>query len=88
MEFMHHSLGRVQGGSLVTVTLTGTEANVKLLDDTNFNAYRDGREHRYHGGHYKQSPAQIPVPHTANWHVTVDLGGFGGQVASTVRVTS
>jgi hypothetical protein len=88
MNFTHYPLGTIKGGALVTVTLDGTEANIKLLDDTNFNAYRSGRQHRYHGGHYERSPAQIGVPHTGNWHVTVDLGGFGGQVRSSVRVTA
>jgi hypothetical protein len=86
MSFTHYDLGQKNGGNTVEVTLQGTEANVLLLDDSNFNAYRNGRKCNYWGGHYKRSPARISIPHAAHWHVVVDLGGYRGSVESSLRI--
>lgn len=86
MKFIHHDLGNLNGGTVVVVTLKGNAANVRLMDSSNFNNYRAGRRHRFHGGHATKSPVRLQVPHTSHWHVAVDLGGFGGQVRSGVQV--
>jgi hypothetical protein len=59
---------------------------VRLLDSTNFNAYRNGRQHRYYGGLAAQSPVRLSVPRDGNWHVAVDLQGLGGTVRVSVHV--
>lgn len=86
MNFIHSDLGTVPRGSTVVARLSGTEANVKLLDDVNFARYRRGDRHQYYGGHYKQSPVHLTVPSTGRWNVAVDLGGFGGQVNAEISV--
>jgi hypothetical protein len=47
-QFIHSDLGQLARGDVVEVTLT-SGANVRLLDSSNFNAYRQGRQHRYRG---------------------------------------
>lgn len=74
-QFMKYDLGRVEKGSTVAVTLS-TGANVRLMDSSNFNSYRNGRQHRYYGGLAKQTPFRIVVPATSHWYVTVDLMGL------------
>lgn len=86
MRFTHYDLGYLNGGETVIVTLKGTEANVRLLDNTNFQYYRNGKNHNYYGGHYRQSPVHLTVPSAGYWNVTIDLGGYGGNVQSSVRV--
>jgi hypothetical protein len=86
MRFMHHDLGNLKGGEVVEITLSGSAANVKLLDTSNFTSYKNGRRHRYIGGHATKSPVRLGIPHSGHWHVTVDLGGYRGQVRSGVRV--
>jgi hypothetical protein len=86
MKFTQYDLGQLNAGAVVEVTLRGTEANVRLMDAPNLQSYRSGRRHTYYGGHYKQSPARIPVPRFGHWYVTVDLGGDAGSVSSAVRV--
>jgi hypothetical protein len=44
MQFTRHDLGHVEGGSIVTVELRGTEANVVLLDACGLQAYSSGRQ--------------------------------------------
>lgn len=88
MEYQEYDLGPLDEGSIVRVNLTGTEANVELVDPTNRLEFKAGRRHNYYGGHYKQSPAIIPVPRTGHWYVMVHLGGFGGRVGSSVEILS
>ena len=86
MNYTYYDLGNLRGGETVEVTLSGTEANVCLMDSSNFSSYKAGRQHRYYGGHATRSPVRIPVPSSGHWYVTIDLGGYVGEVRSGVRV--
>jgi len=86
MQFSHYDMGYLESGSVVEVTLSGSAANVRLMDSSNLSSYKAGRRHTYHGGLVKQSPFRIPVPNSGRWHVTVDMQGLRGSVRSGVRV--
>lgn len=86
MNFTQYDLGYRHAGEIVQVSLQGTEANVRLLDSSGLSAFKNGRRHSYYGGHYRRSPAMIQIPRNGHWYVTVDLGGFGGNVRSSVQV--
>jgi DNA-binding helix-hairpin-helix protein with protein kinase domain len=86
MQFVHHDLGFQAGGAVVEVALSGSAANVRLMDSANFSAYRSGRQHRFYGGLAKQSPVRLQVPHAGNWHVAVDMQGLRGTARSAARV--
>ena len=86
MKFMHHKLGYQRRGTTVEVTLQGNAANVQLLDSSNLQNYKSGRQYKYSGGFFRRSPATLVVPRDGHWHVTVDLPGRGGQVRSSVRI--
>src|SRR6267378_3226986 len=86
MNFQSYDLGRLNGGEIVEVTLSGNAANVRLMDNSNFQSFRSGRAHRYFGGHATRSPIRLHVPNSGHWHVTVDFGGLSGSVRSSVRV--
>ncbi len=84
MDFLHTEF--YGGPSDVAVVTLDSQANVMLLDDHNFHAYRSGRTYRYIGGLAKQSPVRIPPSHQGHWHVVVDLGGYAGTVRAGVRI--
>ena len=86
MKFQQYNLGHQQRGNGVEVTLSGSAANVRLLDSGNLQKFKSGRQHRYHGGLVKRSPTRLVIPSTGTWYVTVDLQGLRGQVRSSVRV--
>ena len=86
MRFNHYDLGNLKAGQTVEVTLSGSAANVRLMDSSNFQSFRSGRQHRYVGGLVTRSPARLTVPHSGHWHVTVDMQGLRGTVRSAVRV--
>lgn len=75
MKFIKYNWNRLEKGSTIVVTLS-TAANVRLMDSTNFNAYKNGRKHRYVGGFVTKSPFRLVVPRTGSWYLTIDLQGL------------
>lgn len=86
MKFTHYDIGYQSRGTVVEVSLSGSAANVRLLDGANFQSYRAGRRHTYYGGLIRRSPARLVVPQSGRWNVTVDLQGLRGQTRSSIRV--
>ena len=86
MKFIHTDLGNIKGGEIVEITLSGNAANVRLMDNSNFQSYKSGRKHRFYGGHAKKSPVLLKVPRAGHWHVAIDTGGYSGRVNASVRV--
>jgi hypothetical protein len=84
MNFLHYEVD-ADDGDIVEVTLD-RQANVRLLDGTNFSSFRSGRRHTCHGGLAKRSPIRLATPRAGRWHVVVDLGGYAGTVRAEVRV--
>ena len=84
MNFLHWEV-EVGQDDIVEVTLDG-QANVMLLDQVNFDKYRQGVSFRYHGGLAKTSPLRQAPPHQGKWHVVVDLGGFPGKLHAGVAI--
>lgn len=74
-KFSQYHWNRLEKGATVVVELS-TGANVRLMDSSNFNAYKSGRNHRYYGGLITQSPFRITVPSTGSWYLTIDLVGL------------
>ena len=85
MKYTVYNLGNLEKGNIVEVTLKGNAANVLLLN-SNYNNYKNGRRYKYYGGYVKSSPYRIVVPSNGRWFVVINLGGYGGQVRSAVRV--
>ena len=56
------------------------------MDSSNFQSYKNGRQHKYYGGHAKRSPVRLKIPRAGHWHVAVDTGGYPGRVNAYNRV--
>lgn len=85
LQFIHNDLGQRTRGEIVQVTLT-SGANVRLMDSSNFNNYKNGRRHKYIGGLVKQSPYRMQIPSSGHWHVTVDTQGLRNGTRASVQV--
>ena len=85
MNYLHYNLGYLEKGKIIEVILSA-QANVKLMDNTNFNNYKNGKRHNYYGGRATVSPTRVPIPSSGNWHLTVDLGGYSGKIKASVNV--
>lgn len=72
-------------GDLVEV-MSDTQANVILMDDSDYSNYKAGRSYHYRGGFFTHFPARIAAPHSGNWNVVLDLGGGVATVHHSLRV--
>lgn len=84
-DFMHYE---VNAGPANTIEVeVDRQANVLLMDHSNFSAYRSRRRYRYRGGLVRQSPVHLTPPHSGTWHVVIDLGGARGYLNTAQRVS-
>jgi len=86
MKFNQYDFGNLQRGQIVEITLSGSAANVQLLDSSNFNNYKNGRRYHYIGGLAKKSPIRLQIPRSGHWYVVVDMRGLKGTVRSSAKV--
>ncbi len=86
MKYTFYDLGEQPRGTTVSVNLTGTAANVILLDRVNFARYRAHQPFLYTGGLQVATPAQLTVPRDDHWFVILDLGGYSGRTHATVEI--
>lgn len=84
MDFLHTEFYGSRD-DMVLVTLD-KQANVMLLDDSSFAAYRQGRTFNYYGGWMAGSPVRLVPPHQGHWNVVVDLGGNSGTIRASIRI--
>ena len=85
MQYQVYDLHQCSRGERVQVTLSGSAANVRLMDSSNYNNYKHGRRHSFYGGLMRRSPTVLTIPRSGHWYVTIDLGGLRGTVRSSVR---
>jgi hypothetical protein len=87
MNFLHYTV-TIGARDAIRVFLTGSAANVLVMDDTNFQRFKTGQQHQYYGGYYTQSPVIIRPPYAGHWNVVINLGGFAGTVNAAVQVVN
>jgi len=86
MNFTKYDLDNLKKGEVVEVTLKGSAANVRLMNSSNFQNYKNGRRHTYYGGLVTKSPYRIKVPSSGRWYVTIDMQGLRGSTSSSLRI--
>lgn len=84
MNFLHYEFDT--GPSDTIRVSLDRQANVRLLDTTNFHRYRSGDRHSFYGGLAKASPVHLRPPRSGHWHVVIDLGGYAGSVRAAVQL--
>ena len=86
MNYLHYEFDA--GPEDVLQVTLDKQANVRLLDNSNFQQYRTGQPHHYYGGLANESPVELRPPSQGHWHVVVDLGGYPGTVRASVQQLS
>lgn len=86
MEAGAQDLGHLERGQVVEVALSGSAANVLLVDHSNLTAYRNGRQYRAYGGLMRRSPAGIAVPRSGRWYLIVDMAGLSGRTRASYHI--
>ena len=86
---MNHLHFEFEAGPTHTVEVTlEQQANVRLLDEQNYEKYIDGKDYQYYGGHATVTPFKLRPPCEGRWHIAVDLGDRRGTVTAGIRVRS
>jgi len=83
VNFLHFNLGQRPAGAIVRTSLRGSESDVFLVDSMNFSRFKRGESFEYTGGHFKQSPVTLQVPHASIWTAVVIPSG---RVEASVEV--
>ncbi|HET7181534.1 MAG TPA: DUF1883 domain-containing protein [Candidatus Limnocylindrales bacterium] len=88
MKYIHADLGQRSRGDVVQVNLQGTEANVLIMDSSNFSSFRSrGTYREAYGGTWKRSPVHLTVPRSGHWYGVVYIPpGYRGQVRAGFQV--
>lgn len=84
VEPLHYEF-RAGYGDQVEVSIN-RQANVILLDPTNYFLYKSGGKFSYIGGFAHVSPVILQVPRLDVWHLVVDTGGYPGELHASVRM--
>ena len=84
MEFLH-SREHLSQGDVVVVNCSH-QCNVQLLSDANFARYKDGVGYSYNGGFFEMLPAEIVVPSTGHWNITIDIAGRRAMIEHSITI--
>jgi hypothetical protein len=85
VQHVKYDLGQQKAGAVAAVTLR-QQANVQLMDLSNYRTYQRGGRYQYIGGLAKASPVRLQIPRDGQWVVVIDLGGRAGRVNAGVVV--
>ncbi|MFC1543528.1 DUF1883 domain-containing protein [Candidatus Neomarinimicrobiota bacterium] len=84
MQYLHYLLD-LGARDIVQVDLK-SQAYVRLMNEENYRAYREGKDYRYYGGPAEKWPANIKPPNQGQWHLCIDLGGKNGELGASVHI--
>jgi hypothetical protein len=84
MNFLKYDFNLTSNNSVKVVL--NSQANVRLMDYSNFLNYSNGGAHKYYGGLVTQSPYIITPPHAGHWYLAIDLGGYSGKISASVTI--
>ena len=72
-------------GKSVVIT-TNRSIHVRIMDDQNYQLYRNDQDCRAFQGKISSSPYRFKIPHGQHWHVVVNPYTIGGLAQFTVRL--
>ena len=86
-RFNHFDLREQRPGTILEVTLSAVN-NVRLMNATNFQRFKEGLDFKYLGGVARKSPVKMVIPELADWHLIVDMEGHHGLAEATVKLVA
>ena len=66
-----YPLNYQQEGNIVRAEISHA-SDVFIVDRTNYSNWQRRRGFDYFGGHYTESPVDIPVPRTGTWYAIIE----------------
>ena len=72
MQFLVYDLGQQKRKTIVEVRLTAS-TNVRLMDNLNYDLYKNNQQYKFFGGYVKTSPFRLEIPKDGRWVLTIDV---------------
>lgn len=85
IPYKHFDLKEQSAGARIEITLSAV-ANVRLMNASNFRAYKDAIKHQFIGGVARKSPIVLTIPKAGHWHVVIDAEGHHGLAEASIRL--
>ena len=87
MQYIYNDLGQCQRGDIVQFNLRGNQANIALVDPSNYDAFRNGRSFRGVIRLATGSPVRLAVPSAGRWFGIIYIPpGYQGRVSGSIGV--
>ena len=89
MNYLKFDLGKAAEGKTVKVTLSGSMANIRLMNKSNMYNYEHGHDYTSIDELAQKVLTEIRIPENDHWFVVVDLKGIrgkDGRIDASVRV--
>ena len=83
-RYSHYDLREQRAGTVIEITLSAI-ANVRLMNDSNFERFTETLKHQFLGGVAKKSPIRLTIPESGHWHVIIDMEGHKSLAESSVK---
>lgn len=85
MQYIHRDLGQRRRGDIVQFNLTGSQANIGLLDSSNCSAFRNGRSFKGVVRLATGSPVRLGIPSSGHWYGVIFIPpGYTGRVRGSI----
>jgi hypothetical protein len=87
VQYIYRDLGQRQRGDIVEFNLSGSRANIGLLDSSNYTAFRNGRDFRGVIRLATGSPVRLAIPSGGHWYGVIYIPpGYTGRVNGSIGV--
>lgn len=87
MQYVYNDLGQCKRGDIAEFHLSGSQANIALLDSSNYNAFRNGRSFRGVIRLATGSPVRLAIPSSGHWYGVIYIPpGYTGRVRGSIGV--
>ncbi len=85
MQYIYRDLGQCRQGDAVQFNLSGSQANIGLLDPSNYDAFRNGRSFRGVVRLATGSPVRLAIPSSGHWFGIIYVPpGYQGRVSGSI----
>jgi hypothetical protein len=85
MQYIYRDLGQRRQGDVVQFNLSGSRANIGLVDPSNYDAFRNGRNFRGVLRLATASPVRLAIPNAGHWYGIIYIPpGYTGRVNGSI----
>lgn len=78
-KYLQYDLHQCNKGEGIKIYISGSSVNLRLMDSSNLQNYKNGRRYHFYGGRATKSPVTLWIPHSGHWYLVADFQGLSGS---------